>query len=77
MRLGFQLDRPLIDERVNIVEGPVTVTLDAQPITQPLVLLASVEEVGGSRVDGLQDLECIDSSAIVFGSPSASTSWSI
>src|SRR5216683_1191143 len=54
VRLG--LDRAFVDEGVHVVNRPVAVTLDAQPVAQVLVLEAALVEICCPGVDGLQDL---------------------
>src|SRR5438034_7684206 len=53
----LELDGPLVDERVHVVEVPVAIALDPQPITKSFVLHAAAMEVDGARVDGLEDVE--------------------
>src|SRR3979409_2691509 len=57
VRVRFELDGSFVDEGVHIVDGPVAVTLDAQTIAKALVLYSSRVQVGGTRIDRLEDLE--------------------
>src|SRR5204862_8013485 len=57
MSVGLELDGPFVDERVHVVEVPVAVTLDPQPVTETFVFPAQLKEVDGPRVDGLPDLQ--------------------
>src|SRR5260370_10109782 len=49
--------RPLVDERIHIVESPIAVALDAEAVSQALVLPSPLEEVERPGVDGLEDVE--------------------
>src|SRR5437660_9438204 len=55
--LGLELDRALVHEGVDVVDRPVAVALYAHARADALPCNASPEEVGGARVDGLQDLQ--------------------
>src|SRR5260370_16635712 len=53
----LQLDRPLVDKRIHVVESPIAIALDAEAVPQALVLPSPVEEVERPGVDGLADFE--------------------
>src|SRR5438309_3655117 len=55
--IRLELHRSFVHERVNIVDCPVPVALDAKPVAKALVPPASLEQIGGPGVDGLQDVE--------------------
>src|SRR6202171_1547930 len=42
---GLQLNRALVDERIDVVKRPVAITLDAQAVAQGIVLAASGQKV--------------------------------
>src|SRR3989442_14359068 len=57
MRLRLELDRPLVHEGVDVIETPLAIALDAQAVTKTFIGATAREQVEGSRVYGLEDLE--------------------
>src|SRR5256712_10285460 len=57
MRLRLELDRPLVHEGVDVIETPLAIALDAQAVTKTFIGATVREQVEGSRVYGLEDLE--------------------
>src|SRR5690348_10909252 len=57
VRLRLQLDGTLIHKCIDVVEVPIAVALDAQPVAKALVLPAALEQVGRASVQSFQDLQ--------------------
>src|ERR1700730_7539481 len=57
VRMRLELDGSLVYKRIDVVGGPVAITLDAQTVTQAIVFQAALVQIGRSGVDRLEDLE--------------------
>src|SRR5262249_61537935 len=51
------VDRGLVDERIDVVQGPLAVAAKDQALFQLVIALPHLEEVGGLAVKRAQDLQ--------------------
>src|SRR5579859_4428868 len=55
--LWLEFDRALVYESVDVVDRPVSVALDPQPVAEAFVLSAALQQVRGAGIDRFQDLQ--------------------